>query len=155
MMKTLFLTTALVFSGQMAFSATVADQVVDQLRVDGFQNIEVADRDGTVKVEGVRDGMKIEAVYDSSTGEKLKEEFGRSDDRDTRLSDDDGTDDQGMHNDDDGNDDGKDDGPHDRDHDRDHNADHDRGDDHGGDRGGDGGGDGGEGGGEGHGGGDD
>lgn len=143
MKKTLFLTTALIFSGHMAISATVAEQVVEKLKADGFENIEVAQRGETVKVEGVRQDLKVEAVYDTTTGEKLKEAIGRPGDED-KISDDDGNDDGKVVLDDDGTDDqGKtnDDG-------HDDDGGDDNGDDHGGD-GGDHGGDGGDHGGDG------
>ncbi len=142
MKKTLFLTTALIFSGHMAISATVAEQVVEKLQADGFEKIEVAERDGTVKVEGVRGDLKVEAVYDTNTGEKLKEELGRADDED-KISDDDGTDDQGKIDREDRNDDNDDDGDDDRGDDNGGDRGDDGGDrgDDGGDRGGDGGGD--------------
>lgn len=142
MKKTLFLTTALIFSGHMAISATVAEQVVEKLKADGFENIEVAQRGETVKVEGVRQDLKVEAVYDTTTGEKLKEAIGRPGDED-KISDDDGNDDGNKVSEDDGTDDGEvildDDGTDDQGKTNDDGHDDDGGDDNGDDHGGDGG----------------
>ena len=118
----------------------------------GYTSIEVTVGRSQVKVEGIRDGQKVEAIYDAATGAELKRETGaveagddihngisirqrnrdfvRDDSRDddddhsgSGAGDDDSNDDNsGSGNDDDGNDD----------HGDDHGSDDHGGDDHGG-----------------------
>ncbi|QYZ71736.1 PepSY domain-containing protein [Neotabrizicola shimadae] len=125
---------------------------------EGYSAVEVTVGRSQVKVEGIRGGQKVEAVYDSVTGAILKQEAGateaeddirngilvRQRDRDfVRVSavgrddssDDDGNDDdrgrgRGRGSDDSGSDDRGGRGSDD-------GANHDNGDDHGGNRGGD------------------
>jgi hypothetical protein len=55
---------------------TFTDAIVTDLQSQGFEFIEIKDGPGVVKVEAVRDGAKLEVVYDRATGRILKQETG-------------------------------------------------------------------------------
>ena len=143
----------------MASAGALTDQVVADLQSQGFDRIEVDEGPTQVKFEAIRstDGVKIEVVYDSTTGTIIKQEqdtvtpgtnvtpgvFIESDDNDFVDANDDNDDDGSDDNDDDGSDDSNDDGSDDNggssgDDNDDHggSSDHDGGDDHGGSSGG-------------------
>lgn len=143
----------------MASAGALTDQVVADLQSQGFDRIEVDEGPTQVKFEAIRstDGVKIEVVYDSTTGTIIKQEqdtvtpgtnvtpgvFIESDDEDFVDNNDDNDDDGSDDNDDDGSDDSNDDGSDDNggssgDDNDDHggSSDHDGGDDHGGSSGG-------------------
>lgn len=158
MHKTLFSATALLLlSASYAPAAITGQDIAAQYQSAGYTTVEVKVGPTQAKVEAIKDGIKLETVYDLATGEVLKSETETVDaDEDVspkvevRNTDDDFTkddsDDDGDDEDDDDDDDnsgsgsGDDDGDDGDDHDDDHDSDHD----------GDGGGDG-----EGHGGDDD
>ena len=75
-MKKLLLTTtaAIVFSMNAAFAQSIADQVISQLQAEGYDSIEVTNGPSQVKVEAIRDGMKLEAIYDAATGAILMQD---------------------------------------------------------------------------------
>ena len=140
-MKKLLLSTvaAVVFGTGAVFAQSIAEQVVTQLQAEGYQRIEVKNGPTQVKVEAIRNGMKLEVTYDAATGEVLKQEVRPveagedttpsvriEDDSDDDIDDDDDRDDD-DHGDDD--DDHEDDDDHDEDDDDDHDDD-DRDDDH-------------------------
>jgi len=149
-------------------AASTAQAAIDpaalgrQWFAEGYSAVEVTVGRSQVKVEGIRGGQKVEAVYDSATGAILKQEAGateagddirngilvRQRDRDfVRVSavgrddssDDDGSDDDRGRGRGRGSDDGNDDSGSDDRGGRgsDDGANHDNGDDHGGNRGGD------------------
>ena len=142
-MKRILLATAaaLALTAGAATAQGVADQVVGQLRDQGFTRVEVTTGPTQVKIEAIRGGTKVEYVYDLATGALLKQETGAVDgDDDTapgveydRSGDDfvDGDDrgdddDDGGDDDDDGGDDGEDGGDDDgEDDDRGHGNDDD------------------------------
>lgn len=152
-MKTRLLSTAaaLALSASAAFPQSIAEQVIAQLQAEGYQRIEVRNGPSQVKVEAIRDGMKMEVVYDALTGAVVKHEVERVDaDEDTtpgvrvRNNDRDFVDDEGDDTDDgdefdddsddddedDSDDDDEDDDEDDDDRGRDRNRDRDRGGDH-------------------------
>lgn len=113
--------------------ALTANDLVTAYQNDGFSSIEVTTGLTQIKVEAVKDGTRLEVVYDIATGAILKQESRAARPQDTRGGveidreardftgggsdddDDEAEDDHGGHGSDDG-------------------ADHDVNDDHGGDR---------------------
>ena len=123
--KPLIFTALLGFSASMAQAITV-DDVVQTYQDAAYSRIEVKESPNQIKVEGIKDGVKVEVVYDKATGDVIKRESETAgvDDSNSGLevsgTDQDFTDDNSA--DDDSSDDGmSDDGPG-----------HDVGDDHGG-----------------------
>ena len=134
---------------------SIADQVVSQLTAEGYTRIEVKTGPTQVKVEAIRDGRELEAVYDLATGAILKQQVNAIDDDDDTTpggevdtrdrdfvdaagnvhddDDDDGNRGLGIDHDDDdrpGRGRGRDDDMDDDDHDDDHGSDDDDDDDH-------------------------
>ncbi|WP_439156390.1 PepSY domain-containing protein [Yoonia sp.] len=133
-MKNILLSTtaAIAMTATAAFSQSIADQVITQLQEQGYTRIEVENGPTQVKVEAIRDGMKLEVVYDAATGAILKEEVAPIDADDdvrsgvsVRDDDEDFIDDEDDEDDEDVDDDDEDD---DDDNDSDENDD-DEGDD--------------------------
>lgn len=75
-MKTRFLMTAaaVAIAGTMAFADAFTDQIVADLQGQGFTAIEIKNGINQIKVEAIRGDIKIEVVYDRSTGQILKQE---------------------------------------------------------------------------------
>ncbi|GLS85657.1 hypothetical protein GCM10010873_06300 [Cypionkella aquatica] len=135
-----------------AQAAITTQDVVKTYQDAAYSHIDVKEGPTQIKVEAVKDGVKVEVVYDKASGAEVKRETETTGSTvggtgvEVSTEDDDFTDDHGRHHghDDDSDDDGSDD---DSDHDDgdDHGGsghdggDHDGGDDHGGDH--DGGGD--------------
>lgn len=153
-MKRIFaLAAALALSGSMAFAAITADDVVKTYKDAGYTRIEVKTGPTQIKVEAIKQGAKIEVVYDKETGDVVKTEsytldpsvvvdpgvqirtttkdFEDGDDSDDDGEDDDKDDDGEDDSDDDRDDDGSDDDGSDDDSSDDDSDDSD--DDHGGD----------------------
>ena len=140
--KTLLIaTTALTLSTTLLQAQQVSDQLITELQGLGYTRIEIKEGLTQVKVEAVKDGTKLEYVYDINSGEILYQstetvEAGddtspgievRSESRDfvgaNGRRDDDSYDDDSYDDDDD-------DSYDDDDHDDDHGDDHDDDDDH-------------------------
>ena len=149
MKKILLSTTAALLIGTAGVSAqTVAEQVIAALQDQGYESIEVTTSPTQVKVEAIRDGRKLEAIYDAQTGEILKQEVENVDpdedytpgvsfdNEDDDFIDEDEDDDEDSDEDDDSADDDDSDDGGDDDHDDDDDDDDDS-DDNGGDRDGD------------------
>lgn len=142
-MKKLLLSTtaALAITASAAFSQSIAEQVIAQLQEQGYERIEVKNGPTQVKVEAIRDGMKMEVIYDAATGEVIKQEVGpvdgdddmtpgvSVDDDDEDFIDDDENDDDSDESDDDENDDDEDDDDEDDDENDDDDEDDDSDDD--------------------------
>ena len=129
MKRTLMMTAAFLFAGQMAFAALSTDTVVSELKGQGYTRIEIKTGPTQMKVEAIRGTEKLEIVYDIETGAVLKKEIGEvyqgenttpgvqiSKDNDDFIDGDDNKDDSADGNDDnddnsgnDDNDDGDDD----------------------------------------------
>lgn len=75
-MKTTLLSTtaALALATSPALAQSATDQIVADLQSQGFTYIEVTEGPNQIKAEAVRDGTKLEMIYDSATGEILKQE---------------------------------------------------------------------------------
>ncbi len=71
--KPLIFIAGLAFSASMAQAITVAD-VVKTYQDAAYSAIEVKESPNQIKVEGVKDGVKVEVVYDKATGDVVKRE---------------------------------------------------------------------------------
>ena len=145
MKRLLLLTSALIFSASLARAAITADDLVSSYQSAGYSSIEVVTGVTQVKIEAVKDGVRVEVIYDIATGDILKEEQRRaragdttSDAVEVSTSAEDfvgegAGEDDGHHRRGRGQDDGADDHGG---HGRDDGDGHDAGDDHGGNHGG-------------------
>ncbi len=73
MNRTFLLAAAFLLTGQAALALT-AEQVVNDLRSQGYTRIEVRNGVTQTKVEAIRGTEKLEMVYDRATGAVLKSE---------------------------------------------------------------------------------
>ena len=73
--------------------AGIVEDVIADLTDQGYTQIEVKNRLGTVKIEGIKDGLQRELVFNRLTGELVKDETnGLDDDADDGTGkDDDGS----------------------------------------------------------------
>ena len=134
MKRLLLLTSALIFSAGLARAAITADDLVSSYQSAGYSSIEVVTGVTQVKIEAVKDGVRVEVIYDIATGDILKEEQRRARAGDTTS---DAVEVSTSAEDFVGEGAGEDDGHHRRGRGQDDGAGHDAGDDHGGDHGGD------------------
>lgn len=140
--KLLTYTAALAMTAGAAFAAIDGVKLADDYLAAGYSFVEVKIGPTQTKVEAIRDGRKVEVVYDNATGTIIKQEneAADSDDadrtgkdvktvrKDFEDDDDEGDDDDhGSDHDDDDDDDDRDDD--DDDDDRDDDNDDDNGDD--------------------------
>lgn len=151
MKNLLFASSAIaLFAGTASFAAITVDDVVKTFQDDGYESIEVKRGLSQIKVEAVKGGQKLEAIYDIETGEILKQEIQAAeagdgaagleistrnrnfldDDDHDEDADDDNDDDRDDDHGDDGADDPDDDDGNDSDDDQDDDSDDDHGDDH-------------------------
>ncbi len=80
MQKMLFSATAfLLMSASYSSAAITGQDIVAQYQSTGYQSIEVKVGPTQAKVEAIKDGVKIEAVYDLATGAVVKSESGTVD----------------------------------------------------------------------------
>ena len=77
MKRTLMMTAAFLFAGQMAFAALSTDTVVSDLTGLGYTRIEIKTSPTQMKVEAIRGTEKLEIIYDIETGAVLKQEMGK------------------------------------------------------------------------------
>ncbi len=113
-------TTAFVLSASIGHAQSVAEQVAAALQAQGYESIEVTNGWFRVRVEAVRDGRKLEAVYDARTGEILDQDVEQlDDDEEDVLDDEDDDQDQDDNDQDDEDDDDDDDNDDDDDDDND------------------------------------
>ena len=146
MRKILLSTTAIVaISVGAAQAQSIAERVITQLQAEGYESIEVTNGPTQIKVEAVRNGRKLEVIYDAATGAILEQEVEpvdedddfapgvsiEDDDRDFLDGDDEDDDDDDDDEDDDDEDDNddEDDDSDDDDDDDDDDSDDDDGDD--------------------------
>jgi len=125
MYKILMTTAAIALGASIASAQTTTDSIVQDLKDQGYTRIHVKTGATRIKVEALRDGEKLEVVYNRGTGEVLKREIGMagaddgsggmsgSDDSGSGSGHDGGSDDGGS---DGGHDGGSDDGGSDDDH---------------------------------------
>ena len=76
MKRTLMMTAAFLFAGQMAFAALSTNTVVSDLTGLGYTRIEIKTGPTQMKVEAIRGTEKLEIIYDIETGAVLKQEIG-------------------------------------------------------------------------------
>jgi hypothetical protein len=135
MKKILLSTTAafLLTTSAVSAQSNYVDQVVRALQAEDYDSIEVKTGPTQFKVEAIRNGMKLEVVYDLLTGAILEQEIERadSDDDDRRgvSYDTEDNDFVGRSDDDDDNDDDDDDDDRGDNDDRDDDDDSDDNDD--------------------------
>ena len=67
-------TAAFAFSASMAAAAITAEDVVKSYQDAAFTYIEVKDGPTQIKVEAIKEGVKVEAIYDKATGDVLSSE---------------------------------------------------------------------------------
>ncbi len=149
--KLLCYTAAIALTTGAAFAAIDGNALADDYLAQGYTFVEVKVGPTQTKVEAIRDGQKLEVVYDNETGAIIKQETERADADDASRTgkqvrivrrdfedgdDHDDDDDHGSDHDDDDDDDDDDDhgGNHGSDHDDDdddddHGSDHDDDDD--------------------------
>lgn len=72
MKKTVFSALAIAFSSSMAFGAITTDQLISEYQTNGYSYIEVKSGLSQIKVEAVKDGSRIEVIYDIATGAPIK-----------------------------------------------------------------------------------
>lgn len=154
--RMLLLSAAMIVSAGIAQAAITVNDVVQSYQGAAFTSIEVTESPAFIKVEAIKDGVKLEIVYDKASGDVIRREQRAASASDATksgvevrsVSDDAGLGEHGSQSHDDEHDqDGtEDDNSHDSgddssddssDDDSDHGAGHDSGDDHGSDHGGD------------------
>lgn len=72
--KVLTATALLLLSASQVSAAITGQDIVAQYQASGYQSIEVKVGPTQAKVEAIKDGVKIEAVYDLASGAVLKSE---------------------------------------------------------------------------------
>lgn len=77
MKKTLISAAVATFAGTMAMAQSAADQIINDLRGQGFERIEIDNGINQIKAEAIRGTQKLEVVYDRATGGILKQEVER------------------------------------------------------------------------------
>lgn len=79
--RMLLLSASLVLSAGIA-SALTTDEVVKSYTDAAYSSIEVTESPSYIKVEAIKDGVKLEIVYDKASGEVLSREQSRASARD-------------------------------------------------------------------------
>jgi hypothetical protein len=72
-LKRTLITAALILSAQMA-AALTAQELATQYQADGYGYISIRTGLNQIKVEAVKNGQKVEVIYDAATGSVLKTE---------------------------------------------------------------------------------
>jgi len=73
MKRTLMMTAAFAFAAQMA-AALTADELAASLTADGYSYIQIKTGTTQIKSQAIKDGQKVETIYDAATGTVLKTE---------------------------------------------------------------------------------
>lgn len=73
--KLMLFTAAAALSANMAFAAVDPSALIAELQAQGYTSIEVTVGPTQTKVEAVREGEKIETIYETATGVILKQEI--------------------------------------------------------------------------------
>ena len=75
-MKKILLSTtaAIALASAPALAQSATDQIIADLQRQGVTYMEIKQGPTQIKVEAVRDGTKLEVIYDSATGEILRQE---------------------------------------------------------------------------------
>lgn len=112
-------TAAIALSAGAAFAAIDGNQLADDYLAKGFSFVEVKIGPTQTKVEAIKDGRKVEVVYDNATGKIIKQEEEADDGDDAGRT---GKDVKTVKKDFEDGDDDDDDGDHGPDHDDDDDA---------------------------------
>lgn len=72
--KTALLSATAILLGAAAFAGPIADRVVEQLRAQGYVDIEVYEGADRIKVEAKKQGREREVLIDATTGAVLSDE---------------------------------------------------------------------------------
>lgn len=73
MKRTLLMTVAFAFISHMA-AALTADELAASFTADGYGFIQIKTGTTQIKVQAIKDGLKVETIYDAATGTILKTE---------------------------------------------------------------------------------
>ena len=76
MLKSLGAVAVLLMTTSFASAAFDAQSVAAQLTAQGYTNIEIKVGQNVAEVEAIKDGMKIELIYDIASGAVIKSETG-------------------------------------------------------------------------------
>jgi hypothetical protein len=72
--KLMMFTAAVAFSATMAQATITVNDVVQTYQDAAYTSIEVKEGPTQIKVEAIKDGMKIEVVYDKASGDVIRQE---------------------------------------------------------------------------------
>ena len=72
--KLMLFTAAVAFSASMAGAAITADDLITTYQNAAFTSIQVTEGPTQIKVEAVKNGVKLEVIYDKETGVVIKRE---------------------------------------------------------------------------------
>ena len=74
MKRTLMMTAAFIFGGQMAFAAIDAQTLADRYVAEGYSYVEVKQGPTQTKIEALKGSTVVEVVYDNASGEIISQE---------------------------------------------------------------------------------
>lgn len=74
--RMLMLSAALIVSAGFAQAAITANDIVQSYQDAAFTSIEVTEGPTLIKVEAIKDGVKLEILYDKASGEVIRREQG-------------------------------------------------------------------------------
>ena len=78
MKRLMLLSSALILAATMSNAAVTANDLVSAYQAQGYTRVEVKTGLTQTKVEAVKGKTKVEVIYDTATGEILKQESGRA-----------------------------------------------------------------------------
>lgn len=77
--KLMMFTAAVAFSATMASAAITSNDVVATYQSQGYSYVQVKDGISQIKVEAIKDGVKLEVIYDKASGNVIRQESGAAD----------------------------------------------------------------------------
>ena len=84
--KLMMFTAAVAFSATMASAAITANDVVATYQSQGYSYVEVKEGISQIKVEAIKNGVKLEVIYDKATGNVIRQESRSADASEAGLS---------------------------------------------------------------------
>ncbi|KAF0171905.1 MAG: Uncharacterized protein FD162_2713 [Rhodobacteraceae bacterium] len=72
--RLMMFTAAVTFSATMASAAITANDVVATYQSQGYTYVQVKDGISQIKVEAIKDGVKLEVIYDKASGNVISQE---------------------------------------------------------------------------------
>ena len=72
--KLMMFTAAMALSSTMAFAAVTSNDILTSYQADAYTFIEVKESPTQIKVEAIKDGIKVEVIYDKETGAVIQRE---------------------------------------------------------------------------------